>query len=139
MNISKYIKSNNRSKKIISGVILLIVLIMLVIFICNYNPLSKNDTVDKFLTLVNYSEYNDAKKYISSDFKTDLSTIRKDNLLGLTSFSVSYKDYKLGNNKVAYIIDDRGFGKMVIAIFECKKTILGWKIINYDSLEIVEY
>lgn len=139
MNILQRIRTNNKLRNIIIGIIVLIILVILFIVTFYYNPLSKNETVDKFLTLINYSEYNEAKKYISSDLKTDLSTIRKDNLLGLTSFSVSYKNYKLGHNRVAYIIDDGGFGKMVIAIFECKKTILGWKIVNYDPLEIVEY
>ena len=138
MNILQCIKTH-KLRNITIGIIALIIFVILFIIIFNYNPLSKDETVDKFLTLVNCSEYNDAKKYISSNFKTDLSTIKKDNLYGLTSFSVSYKNYKLDSNKVAYIIDDRGFGKMIIAIFECEKTILGWRIIDYDPLEIVEY
>lgn len=138
MNVLQCIKTH-KLRNITIGIIVLIIFVILFIIIFDYNPLSKDETVDKFLTLVNYSEYNDAKKYISSDFKTDLSTIRKDNLYGLTSFSTSYKNYKLDNNKVAYIIDDGGFGKMIIAIFECKKTTLGWKIVDYDPLEIVEY
>ena len=55
MNILQRIRTNNKLRNIIIGIIVLIILVILFIVTFYYNPLSKNETVDKFLTLINYS------------------------------------------------------------------------------------
>lgn len=113
------------------GVILGIVII---VFIINYNTLSKQETVEKFLHLVSQSEYQKAKKYITSNFEWDLSAVKKKELEYADSFTYKYGDYYLDNNyDVAYIhINSKETKFMAIYKFKLKQTIWGYKIDKYD-------
>ena len=93
--------------KIWVGVIAVIVVIA---FIINYNNLSKYETMEKFLDLVSQSEYQKAKKYITSNFEWDLSAVKKRKLDYAESFTYSYKNYYLEDDyDIAYIGADSGF------------------------------
>lgn len=95
-----------RKKWIVIGII---VLIGIIIFAINYNSLSKYETMEKFLDLVSWSEYEKAKKYITSNFKWDLSAVKRQNLEKKENFTDSYKNYYLEDDyDIAYIVADTG-------------------------------
>lgn len=116
----------------------IIVAFIIIIFFINYNGLSKYETMEKFINLVSQSEYEKAKKYITSDFPVDLATIKKENLEYKKSFTSNYKNYKLDNeNEIAYIRMDE-YNYISVYIFRLKKTITGYKI--YDcEIDISNY
>lgn len=132
-NIKSYIKNWK-----IWSIILAIFLIIL--FIVNYNSLSKYETMEKFLDLVSESEYSKAKKYITTNFKWDLSAVKKHNLENAENFTYKYGDYYLENEyDIAYIsnnIKETRF--MSIYKFKLKQTIFGYKIDSY-KFEYINY
>ena len=117
-----------------------ILILLVIIFIINYNGLSKQETVEKFLNLVSLSEYNQAKKYITSNFEWDLASVKKKNFEYAESFTYKYGDYYLDNEyDIAYIdsnLKETRF--MSIYKFQVKQTIFGYKIDNY-KIEYVNY
>lgn len=123
--------------KLWSGII---IGVMIIIFIINYNSLSEYETTEKFIDLVSQSEYGKAKKYITSNFEWDLAAVKKKNFNIKESFSYSYGDYKLNDyDEIAYIdINDKQLKFMSIYKFKLKKTIFGYKIDGY-SMEYVNY
>lgn len=99
-----------KEKRILLLAIGIMVLIGIIIFIINYNSLSKYETMERFLDLVSWSEYEKAKKYITSNFEWDLSAVKKQNLEKKKSFTYSYKNYYLEDDyDIAYIGADTGF------------------------------
>ena len=94
------------------------------------NTLSKEDTFDRFLVLVEDGNYEEAKKYITDTFSTDLSTIKN------LKFSVRNRDYDLSNeNKFVYIdVYEEGYYKMTTTYsFKLEETNYGWKITNFND------
>lgn len=91
-----------------------------------------NDTFDRFIALVESSEYEEAKKLTTKTFNADLSTIKD------IKISKKQKDYELSNkNKYVYVDTyEIGYYKMVAKYnFELEKTEQGWKISNfYDEI-----
>lgn len=121
--------------KIIVGLILLIILIGL--FFINRsttykNNLSKSDTFDRFITLVENGEYEEAKKLTDKNFTTSLSTIKD------IGFSKMKKNYELSNEtKFVYIKTITiGYYEMTTTYyFELENTRNGWKIAKfYDDI-----
>ncbi len=112
----------------------ILIAILIIIFILNYNTLSKQETVEKFLYLVSESEYQKAKKYITSNFEWDLASVKKKELEYKESFTYKYGDYYLKDDyDIAYIyINMEDIKWMAIYKFKLKHTILGYKIDNYD-------
>lgn len=134
------IKKRKKNKNILKNWKLWVGIIgfMIIIFMINYNSLSKHETMEKFINLVSQSEYKKAKKYITSDFPVDLATIKKEKLENKKSFSSTYKGYTLDNaDEIAYIrMDDLNY--ISVYIFKLKKTLMGYKI--YDcEIDISNY
>lgn len=117
---------------------LLIVAILITIFVTNYNSLSKQETVEKFINLVSISEYEQAKKYITSNFEWDLSSVKRKEFENKESFTYKYGNYYLDNNyDIAYIDANLKETKfMSIYKFKVKQTIFGYKIDNYEFQHI---
>lgn len=106
---------------------------IVIIFIIDYNSLSKYETMEKFLDLVSQSEYDKAKKYITSNFEWDLSSVKKKDLEYAESFTYKYGDYYLDDGyDIAYIYSNIKETKfMAIYKFKIKRTIFGYKIDSY--------
>lgn len=56
-----------------------LVVILLFVIIINYNNLSKQETVEKFLYSISQSDYKQAKKYITLNFGLNLTTLKQKN------------------------------------------------------------
>lgn len=90
--------------------VVVIFIIGIIVFTINYNTLSKYETMERFLDLVSQSEYDKAKKYITSNFEWDLSAVKKRNFENKESFTYKYKNYNLEEEyDIAYINIDAGF------------------------------
>lgn len=123
---------------IVAIILILVVLIFTVYLIKNNaevgykNTLSINDTFDRFIALVESSEYEEAKKLTTKTFNADLSTIKD------IKISKKQKDYELSNEKKYVYVDtyEIGYYKMVTKYnFELEQTKQGWKISNfYDEI-----
>lgn len=128
-------------KKIIFIVVAILVLVMLglVVYLFNnkgakeyQNTLSRNDTFDRFIMLVENGEYEEAKKLTTGDFNANLSTIKD------IEISKKQKDYDLSDeNKFVYVDKyEVGYYKVTTKYnFELEKTEYGWKISSfYDEV-----
>lgn len=128
----------NRLNKIIISIIILIIigLIGYIIFNNNFkeynNNLSKYDTFDRFIMLVEEGKYEEAKKFTTKNFNANLSSIKD------IKISKKTKDYDLSDeNKFVYVdVFEVGYYKMTTTYyFEFEKTNYGWKINNfYDEV-----
>ncbi len=118
----------------------IIIAILIIVFIMNYNGLSEYETMEKFLDLVSQSEFDKAKKYITSNFEWDLASVKKKNFERKESFLYKYGNYCLENNyDIAYIDNNSKEMKFAsIYKFKIKQTIFGYKIDDYQY-ETVEY
>lgn len=118
----------------------IILILLIIIFMANYNSLSRNETVGKFIDLVSKSEYKEAKKYITSNFEWDLDSIKKRKLEYADSFTYSYGDYRLENDyDIAYItINLKEINAAEVIKFKLKQTIFGFKIDGY-VIDWIEY
>lgn len=108
--------------------IVCIVIIGVIILIKDRNNLSAQDTFDRFIGLVENGEYEEAKKYTTSNFTNDLSNIKD---LKISKMS---KNYKLSEeNKYIYKQTTKLFDLIMedIYTFELKETFMGWKIDTY--------
>lgn len=98
----------------------------------NANNLTELDTFDKFILLVEKGEYEEAQKYTTNNFKSDLSIIKDMNI------SKKQKDYQLSTNNKFVYIDEYELGwyrRTTKYIFELKDTKNGWKIDKfYDEI-----
>ncbi len=110
-----------------------ILILLVIIFVVNYNGLSRYETMEKFLDLVSQSEYSKAKKYVTNNFTWDLASVKKKNLKNAESFTYKYGDYCLEDGyDIAYInINDKELKYMSVYKFKLKKTIFGYKIDDY--------
>ena len=117
-----------------------ILILLITMFVINYNSLSKQETVEKFLNLVSISEYDEAKKYITSNFKWDLASVKKRNLEYADSFTYKYGEYYLDKDyDIAYItINLKEIKAAEIIKFKLKQTIFGVKIDDYE-IDMIEY
>lgn len=127
-----------KRKKIIVVIILLIIVALIGYAIFNNNEneyknsLSKNDTFDRFITLIEEGKYEEAKKFTTKNFNANLSSIKD------IKISKKQKNYELSNeNKFVYIdVFEVGYYKMTTTYyFELQKTNYGWKIDKfYDEV-----
>lgn len=114
-----------------TGIIIAIVCIIIIgviILIKDRNNLSAQDTFDRFIRLVENGEYEEAKKYTTSNFTNDLSNIKD---LKISKMS---KNYKLSEeNKYVYKKTTKLFNLTMedTYTFELKETFTGWKIDTY--------
>lgn len=126
-------------KKTIFVIVLIIVIIALigyVIFNSNErkykNNLSRNDTFDRFITLIEEGKYEEAKKFTTKNFSANLSSIKN------IKISQKQKDYELSNENTFVYVDvfEVGYYKMTTTYyFELQKTNYGWKIDKfYDEV-----
>lgn len=119
---------------------IIIIILLLIFFIINYNGLSKNETVEKFIDLVSKSEYEEAKRYITSNFEWDLASVKKRNLEYADSFTYKYGNYYLEDEyDIAYItINLKEIKAAEIIKFKLKETIFGIKLDSYE-IDMIEY
>lgn len=119
---------------------IIIAIFLIILFIINYNSLSEQETVEKFIDLVSISEYQQAKKYITRNFEWDLASVKKQKFEYKESFTYSYGNYKLDSyDEVAYInINLKEIKAAEVVKFKLKKTILGLKIDGYE-IDWIEY
>lgn len=125
-------KSKNNKTVWILGIILILIIgiIIVSIFAKESNKLSKNDTFDTFIRLVEKEEYEEAKKYTTSNFKEDLSYIN------FIKISKIRKDYNANSeNKYVYKTStEAGYYKANYTYtFELKETINGWKVDSFKE------
>ncbi len=125
-------KSKSNKKFWILGIILILIIgiIAISLLVKDSNKLSKSDTFDTFIRLVEKEEYEEAKKYTTSNFKEDLSYIN------FIKISKIRKDYNASSeNKYVYkTTTEAGYYKANFTYtFELKETINGWKIDSFKE------
>lgn len=118
------IKKINKKWWILIGIILLIIVITLCIIFTVRNKMTPEETVSRFMYLIENKEYEKAKKLCIENLeKLDvLSNIKPSNL----SFNFT-QDKK---NATATILEDEI--EVTNMNIEIKNTLLGWKIRNYN-------
>lgn len=121
--------------------VILIIGLMGILWINNYNSLSTSETMDKFLTLLDCSEFERAKKYTTMNFDSNygLTGLKKRELAYKESFTYSYGDYYLEDADIAYIDYKTDLLSVAhIVKFNVVDTIFGKKIDNY-VIDIIDY
>lgn len=121
---------------VVIALLIIIALIGYVIFNNNAreykNNLSRNDTFDRFITLVEEGKYEEAKKFTTKNFSANLSSIKN------IKISKKQKNYELSNENTFVYVDvfEVGYYKMTTTYyFELQKTNYGWKIDKfYDKV-----
>ena len=121
---------------VVIALLIIIALIGYVIFNNNEkeykNNLSRNDTFDRFITLVEEGKYEEAKKFTTKNFSANLSSIKN------IKISKKQKNYELSNENTFVYVDvfEVGYYKMTTTYyFELQKTNYGWKIDKfYDKV-----
>lgn len=126
----------SKTNIVIIVIVAIVVLIIGIVFTFNkknseqYNTLSKEDTFDRFIILVEEGNYEEAKKYTTDTFKADFSTIKN------IKFSRRNRDYDLSNgNEFVYVdVYEEGYYKMTTTYsFKLENTNYGWKITNFHD------
>lgn len=136
----KCLDTGNKTHKKWWVLLSIIIILLVILFIINYNRLSSYDTVEKFIYLVSKSKYEEAKKYITSNFEWDLSSVKKQKLEYADSFTYKYGNYYLEEKySIAYItLNLKEIRAAEIIKFKLKQTILGFKIDGY-AIDWIEY
>lgn len=117
--------------------IIVIIGLMGILWITNYNGLSETETVDRFLKLAESSDYEKAKKYTTMkfDYEHSLTYFSKNNLSDNESFTYSYGNYYLEDADIAYV-NWKLLSHASIIKFELVNTIFGIKINDFSQESI---
>lgn len=123
-------------KTVVALVIILIIVVLVGIIKINTNnditeyknTLSKEDTFQMFIKLIEDANYEEAKKYTASSFNSDLSSIRS------YQISKKNKNTELSSENIFIFTEKKEIGYYNTTInyyFELQETKNGWKILNF--------
>lgn len=114
-----------KSWKLWIGILIAILIIVVIIIFTLRNKLTPEETVSRFMYLIENKEYENAKKLSSKKLEY------LDLLSNIKPSSLSFKFSEDKKNATAVVLEDKETAEMTNLYVELDNSILGWKIENY--------
>lgn len=108
------------------GIIVVILIIIGIVVMSLKNKMTPEETVSKFMHLIENKEYEKAKKLCSGDLE------KLDLLSNIKPSSLRFEFSEDKKNATTTIIEDEETAEMTKMYVELSNSLLGWKIQNYN-------